>query len=303
MRRVLFVGSKKIGLSCLKEMYNLSKDSLIGVVTINDEDDTRSEFKNIQKFCKKNNIPVSIAPSKQQSEDIILSYKPDICFVIGWYWLISEKTLNKVPNGFLGIHNSLLPLYKGGSPLVWQLINGEEEVGVSMFTLTKGVDNGDLWFQQKVKINNIDNINDVLLKIESQTIKNFKLYYLDIIKGKKSPTPQPNITESYCAQRIPGDGLVDWKKSSIEISNFIRAQSKPYPGAYSFYKEQKLIFWDVVLNNTTYYGTPGQIVKISNKGIDIICGDNKTITVKKINYNGKDMIINDLIKTLKTRLK
>jgi methionyl-tRNA formyltransferase len=303
MRRVLFVGSKKIGLSCLKEMYNLSKDSLIGVVTINDEDDTRSEFKNIQKFCKKNNIPVSIAPSKQQSEDIILSYKPDICFVIGWYWLISEKTLNKVPNGFLGIHNSLLPLYKGGSPLVWQLINGEEEVGVSMFTLTKGVDNGDLWFQQKVKINNIDNINDVLLKIESQTIKNFKLYYLDIIKGKKSPTPQPNITESYCAQRIPGDGLVDWKKSSIEISNFIRAQSKPYPGAYSFYKEQKLIFWDVVLNKTTYYGTPGQIVKISNKGIDIICGDNKTITVKKINYNGKDMIINDLIKTLKTRLK
>jgi methionyl-tRNA formyltransferase len=255
MRRVLFVGSKKIGLSCLKEMYNLSKDSLIGVVTINDEDDTRSEFKNIQKFCKKNNIPVSIAPSKQQSEDIILSYKPDICFVIGWYWLISEKTLNKVPNGFLGIHNSLLPLYKGGSPLVWQLINGEEEVGVSMFTLTKGVDNGDLWFQQKVKINNIDNINDVLLKIESQTIKNFKLYYLDIIKGKKSPTPQPNITESYCAQRIPGDGLVDWKKSSIEISNFIRAQSKPYPGAYSFYKEQKLIFWDVVLNKTTYYGT------------------------------------------------
>ena len=303
MRRVLFVGSKKISLSCLKEMYNLSKDSLIGVVTINDEDDTRSEFKNIQKFCKKNNIPVSIAPSKQQSEDIILSYKPDICFVIGWYWLISEKTLNKVPNGFLGIHNSLLPLYKGGSPLVWQLINGEEEVGVSMFTLTKGVDNGDLWFQQKVKINNIDNINDVLLKIESQTIKNFKLYYLDIIKGKKSPTPQPNITESYCAQRIPGDGLVDWKKSSIEISNFIRAQSKPYPGAYSFYKEQKLIFWDVVLNKTTYYGTPGQIVKISNKGIDIICGDNKTITVKKINYNGKDMIINDLIKTLKTRLK
>jgi methionyl-tRNA formyltransferase len=282
MRRVLFVGSKKIGLSCLKEMYNLSKDSLIGVVTINDEDDTRSEFKNIQKFCKKNNIPVSIAPSKQQSEDIILSYKPDICFVIGWYWLISEKTLNKVPNGFLGIHNSLLPLYKGGSPLVWQLINGEEEVGVSMFTLTKGVDNGDLWFQQKVKINNIDNINDVLLKIESQTIKNFKLYYLDIIKGKKSPTPQPNITESYCAQRIPGDGLVDWKKSSIEISNFIRAQSKPYPGAYSFYKEQKLIFWDVVLNKTTYYGTPGQIVKISNKGIDIICGDNKTITVKKL---------------------
>lgn len=303
MRRVLFVGSKKIGLSCLKEMYNLSKDSLIGVVTINDEDDTRSEFKNIQKFCKKNNIPVSIAPSKQQSEDIILSYKPDICFVIGWYWLISEKTLNKVPNGFLGIHNSLLPLYKGGSPLVWQLINGEEEVGVSMFTLTKGVDNGDLWFQQKIKINNIDNINDVLLKIESQTIKNFKLYYLDIIKGKKLPTPQPNITESYCAQRIPGDGLVDWKKSSIEISNFIRAQSKPYPGAYSFYKEQKLIFWDVVLNKTTYYGTPGQIVKISNKGIDIICGDNKTITVKKINYNGKDMIINDLIKTLKTRLK
>ena len=96
---------------------------------------------------------------------------------------------------------------------------------------------------------------------------------------------------------------MDWKKSSIEISNFIRAQSKPYPGAYSFYKEQKLIFWDVVLNKTTYYGTPGQIVKISNKGIDIIFGDNKKFTVKKINYNGKDMIINDLIKTLKTRLK
>ena len=162
IERVLFIGSKQLGLDCLKTIYSQSKETLVGVLTFDDTSDGRSKFNDFIDFCSTNEIPMFIAKNKTESEKIVKKQHPDICIVVGWYWLFSNEILSEVPNGLLGIHNSLLPKYRGGAPLVWSIINGEKNIGFSMFTLTEGMDEGDIWFQYKIELKQEDDINTIL---------------------------------------------------------------------------------------------------------------------------------------------
>ena len=301
IERVLFIGSKQLGLDCLKTMYSQSRETLIGVMTFDDETDGRSKFNDFTDFCSTNEIPMFIAKNKSESEKIIINQHPDICIVVGWYWLISNETLNNVPYGLLGIHNSLLPKYRGGSPLIWSIINGEKNIGFSMFTFTEGMDEGDIWFQYAFELKQEDDINSVLVKIEKEAVEQLKLNYKKILSGELKPKPQNHQEATYCAQRNPNDGRIDWNKSAIQIYNFIRSQSKPYPGAFTVYKKKKLIIWKASINENPYYGTAGQVARISNEGVTVICGDNKSLTIKELEYDGKIMAPNALIKTINTR--
>jgi methionyl-tRNA formyltransferase len=69
-----------------------------------------------QQFAKQHNLSLYIAKNRKQSEQIITDLQPDLCFVVSWYWLISDNLLNQVPYGFIGTHASLLPKFRGGSP-------------------------------------------------------------------------------------------------------------------------------------------------------------------------------------------
>lgn len=148
VKRVLFLGSKKQGLLVLKKIYELSPETLIGIVTIDDRSYTRSMLSEFKLFSKKNSLSLFIAQNKKESEDFIIKVKPDLCMVVGWYWLITQQVLNFVPNGFIGIHNSFLPLFRGGSPLVWAIISGEKKIGFSFFSFTEKIDDGDVWIQE-----------------------------------------------------------------------------------------------------------------------------------------------------------
>ena len=124
--RVVFLGSKRIGLRILKEIYTISPDYLIGAITIGDRDDALlTQHQAFQKYSEKISVPLFTVNNKAEADKTILKLHPDMGIVVGWYWLIGKNILDNATNGFLGIHNSLLPKYRGGSPLVWSLINGD----------------------------------------------------------------------------------------------------------------------------------------------------------------------------------
>src|SRR5688572_17830936 len=91
--RVLFIGSKRIGLTVMSEMLRLHRSSVIGALTIDDQTDPRSVFASICELARLNNVPICVAANRSESEKFILASKPDLCIVAGWYWIISSKTL------------------------------------------------------------------------------------------------------------------------------------------------------------------------------------------------------------------
>jgi len=285
--KVLFIGSKQMGYHILKLMYSINPESIVGVMTLDDSLDERSRFHEMKLFCSDNDIDFYIANNKKHSEIIIQSLRPDICFVISWYWLISKEILDFVPMGFLGIHNSLLPKYRGSSPLVWSIINGEKYVGSSLFSFTEGMDEGKIWNQCRFELKFYHYIDDILKLIEKGMLQFFKESYLLILEGGLKPHSQDPNEATYSSRRIPEDGKINFNKSSLQIYNFIRAQSFPYPGAFIDHKGKKIIVLKSLPKDRTYYGTSGQVAKIDNEGVWIICGDSKAIVLKEMNYNIK----------------
>lgn len=303
INKVLFIGSKPFGLRCFEEMYKIDPQSAIGIVTIDDRKDTRSAYDGFHEFAGQSNLKICVAKNRTDSEHIIREFQPDLCLVNGWYWLIGKETLEAVPHGFIGIHNSLLPKYRGGSPLVWSIINGETRAGLSFFSFTEGMDDGDIWAQESVPIKPGDYISDALQKIENEAISIIQEKYSAILNGDITPKPQNHDAATFCGSRMPGDGLIDWKKSSGEIYNFIRAQLEPYPGAFTFIYGKKLTIWRARPVDMTYYGSPGQVTRITEDGVYVICGDNKPILLETVEIDGQKGPANKFIKSISTRFQ
>lgn len=299
---VLIIGSKQIGLSILETIYKSAKGRLSGFLTIDDSNDPRSSLNAIKKYTLESNIPLYIAKNKTDSERIIFELKPQICFVAGWYYIFSEQTIKSVPQGFIGAHHSLLPKYRGGSPLVWSIINGDDFTGTSLFRFTTGMDDGPIYSQQKIKIEFTDDIGIVLEKANKASIQLLEKNITEILSGNLNPQPQDLSNSSFCSLRLPQDGRINWNWDALRIYNFIRAQTMPYPGAFTTYENEKLTIWSASLQPETYYGTPGQVIHTGKEGVSIICGDNKAIKIGNISYLDKHCPSGSIIKSISTRL-
>jgi len=162
--------------------------------------------------------------------ETIISLRPDVILALGWYYMVTSKIRNLAKYRAWGIHASLLPKYAGGAPLVWAMINGEKESGVSLFRLDDGVDDGDIIAQKKFEIADSDSIKQVYDKATKCSIEMLDRILKNPDKIKFKPQDKEQI-EIY-PQRKPDDGVIDFKWDSQRIYNFIRAQSSPYPGAF-----------------------------------------------------------------------
>jgi methionyl-tRNA formyltransferase len=300
--RVTFVGSKRLGLQVLKCMHGLSPDVLAGVITLDDRADTRSVFAELEGYCAGQGIHMQVARDRRDAEAAISARSPDLCVVVGWYWLISAAVLAAVPRGFIGIHNSVLPQYRGGAPLVWQLIRRERHVGASLFSFTPGMDDGPIWAQAIVPVQEDDYIGDVLGKLEDATLAAFRDCYPRILDGAARPVEQDHAKATYCAQRVPEDGAIDWRAPAVQVGAFIRAQSDPYPGAFTQLDGRRLTIWRADVFKGVYHGTPGQVARIAAEGVYVVCGDSTALIVREAQLEGRRAPANELIRSLSGRL-
>jgi len=302
VNRVLFLGSKQLGLRVLQEIHSLCPESLVGVLSIDDRNDTRSVFTGFTEYATEHALDLHVAKNGKDAERIVRDLQPDLCLVVGWYWLISSEALNAVPFGFIGIHNSLLPKYRGGSPLIWPIINGDKEVGFSFFSFTPEMDDGPIWAQGRVNVEDDDYICDVLKKLEDKTIEVLQEHYINILNGTTTPADQDHQRATYCAQRFPYDGNIDWRKPAKDVYNFIRAQSDPYPGSFTYLDGQQLTIWSARLFEEPYYGTPGQVARLSDDGVYVICGDHRAIVLQQVSLGGQRGDARRFIKSIKSRM-
>jgi len=222
--------------------------------------------------------------------------------VSGWYWLLSPGILTSVQHGFIGSHYSLLPKYRGGSPLVWALINGEPEVGVSFFSFVEGVDAGRIWAQERVTVGPDDYVSDVLTRLEAATLATLDARYRAILSGEVQPVDQDHRGATYCAMRSPCDGQIYWRASAADVYNFIRAQSQPYPGAFTWLEGTKLTIWRARQDPAIHYGTPGQVAMVSPAGVHVICGDHRAIIVETVERNGVSEGAQKVLRSVSIRL-
>lgn len=250
--RTIFFGANDLGYRCCERLIERG-EHIVGLFTIPrefrisyspDAPVTNVLFRDFHELGDRFRIPVVDVTGKMGTYvDAVRELKPDLIVVIGWYYMIPRAIRDLAPKGCVGIHGSLLPLYRGGAPLVWAMINGETEAGVTLFHFSDGVDDGDVIAQKSFPIERSDTIREVVDKATRASVEIVEEYVPRLAAGTAPRTPQDHSRATVVPQRDPSDGLIDWKWDAERIDNFIRAQTKPYPGAFTVIGDKRVTIW------------------------------------------------------------
>jgi methionyl-tRNA formyltransferase len=298
----IFLGSKKFGLNLFKVLYDVDPTIRWTVICPPDMNDERTHSIEFQAYAKVKDIDFITANSPTMIEQYVLDNRPDVMVVCGYYRILSSRLLENVTFGVWGIHNSLLPKYRGGSPLVWQLINKEKVIGSSFFRLSNGIDDGVILDQVKIENADAMTIGEASDSLERAWVAKLPEIWTDFCKGDVHPVEQNHDEASYCAQRQEFDGRIDWSLKANDIDAFIRAQDAPYPRAFFKLNEKIIRVVNHFIIRGEIYGTCGQVFQIIDKSVVICCGNNTAIQISKVLVNGKAVDASDIINSIKIRL-
>ncbi|MEU3265536.1 methionyl-tRNA formyltransferase [Streptomyces bacillaris] len=227
----------------------------------------------VADLAEKHGIPVII---RNRPDDELLDrlkeVAPDIIVANNWRTWIPPEIYNLPVHGTLNIHDSLLPAYAGFSPLIWALINGEPEVGVTAHLMDEELDAGDIVVQRSVPVGPTDTSTDLFHRtvdlIAPVTTEALGL----IASGRTEFTPQDRSRASFFHKRAEEDIRIDWNWPAEDLERLIRAQSAPYPSAFTFHKGQRLEVLSAVVSEGRYGGTPGRIFYREGEGVVIVAG-------------------------------
>lgn len=257
------------------------------VVTLDDADDGRSRTADIAAAAAQSGARLVVAGSAKQAYEAIDDADPDVVFVAGWYRLIPVDVLERRPRGFVGVHYSSLPRYRGSAPVVWAMINGEPDVGFSIFRMTPGMDEGPIAAQGTVAVAEGDTIADVLDRLDASSLSALAEIADSIADGTLPFTPQDPAGVSYAGARAPADGLLDWTRPSHELARFVRAQTRPYPGAFSYLGPALVRVWGASDDHgVPYDGAPGQVVRMIGTRPVVACGERSGLVLDELESDG-----------------
>ena len=290
---IVFIGSKELGIICLRELLN-KNFRVSNIFTLDDRADSRSCYRDFITIAKQNKINLGINPKEDDLIKIIKSKNIDIILVCNWYKIIS-KDLIKLPKiGIFGIHNSLLPKYRGMSPLIWSALSNDNFLGSTFFKFDEGMDTGDIVKQWKI-INDDLYIEEILKKLSSKIAKDLPQIFSNLMNNKTIYKKQNHKNSTYCNKRIPKDSKLEWSSlNSKDLLKRIKIFNHPYPLNFSLLGRKKIHILKARLFKKKVDGIPGSLLHINNKVV-VCCFDKKGIEIEKaIDSKGKSIPLNRL---------
>jgi len=291
------MGTPEFALHALESIKN-SGHKLLAVVTQPDKPKGRGHRLTpppVKVWAEKNKLPV-LQPEKIRGNnkfiDKIKPLNPDLIITAAYGQILPKEILNIPHLGCINIHASLLPEYRGASPIQQVLIDGKDRTGISIFYMDEGMDTGDIIIQKELKIypdENAGQLHDRLSELGgimiSDVLKMFE-------KGKPEGIPQNNENATYCGKIDKSMGEIPWEKSAESIKNLIRGLT-PWPGAYTYFNQGKrLKIWkaNIVDDLSFQEYAPGTVIKSDQKnGLHVACGEGIIRIVELQEQGGKRM--------------
>ncbi len=201
----------------------------------------------------------------------IRALRPDFIFSFYYRNLLSDEVLGCAARGAFNLHGSLLPRYRGRAPANWVLVNGERETGVTLHRMVKRPDAGPILAQRRVSIAPDDTALTLHAKLREAASVMLGDCLPALARGELVEREQDESQASYFGRRTPADGELDWKRPAFELANLVRAVTQPYPGAFAWHGDRKMLVWSAAALDIAHGKTPGTVV--SAQPLRIACGN------------------------------
>jgi methionyl-tRNA formyltransferase len=250
--RIVYLGNQRLGCRCLEHLISQQED-VCGVFalpedywkTVSGTDEGTAWFPSVARVAESAGITV-LQPADINAPPVletIRALKPDVLFSVSWDQMLGEELLAIPARGCINMHDSLLPRHRGHAPINWAIIHGDRETGMTMHYMEAKADTGDIIAQKRVPIHFEDRAIDVFDRVVAAGVELFREMLPLIRSGRTPRTPQDPARGCYGPRRRPSDGWIDWNRGAVQTHNFVRALTRPYPGAFSFLEGRKLFIW------------------------------------------------------------
>src|SRR4029077_2695746 len=269
MMRIVFCGTPSFAVPTLKHLLAQNDFEIVGVITQPDRPRGRGQevsFSPVKEVASAANIPVH-QPEKIRApevQELLQGLAPDGIVIIAYGQIIPARLLPIPKLGWINLHASLLPKYRGAAPINWAIVNGETTTGITTMRIDAGMDTGDMLLQREIEIGAKETAPELVARLSESGAPLMAETLRGLAAGTILPRPQNHSEASHAPILKKEDGRVDWSLSAREIFNRMRGFA-PWPGAYSSFHGQTCHLWGEPVSNEASDAAPGTILLKKNE--------------------------------------
>ncbi|OBK21743.1 methionyl-tRNA formyltransferase [Mycobacterium asiaticum] len=260
--RVVSFGFQTWGRKTLQALIDLDHDVVLAVTHPASEQSYKAIFsESVEELARQHAIPVHLTDRVDaETIELVRRAEPDVIVVNSWYTWMPPELYNLPPHGTLNLHDSLLPKFTGFSPVLWALISGETEFGLTVHRMDDGLDTGDILVQRALPIGPTDTGTELVLRGMDLIPGAVREALSALESGAPVWRPQDTAARTYYHKRSERDSLIDWNWPAADLERFVRALSDPYPRPFAFYRGERIEVLQARVSEARYGGTTGRVI-------------------------------------------
>ena len=296
--KLVFMGTPDFAVPCLEELINAGHE-IIGVFTQPDKPVGRKRVMTpppVKVCAGKNGITVYQPDSVRTEEALSLmkELNPDCVVVVAYGKIIPSEMLKLPKFGFVNVHGSLLPKYRGAAPIQWSIIDGETKTGVTTMQMDDGIDTGDMLEVSETEIGENETAGELFDRLAEMGGKLIVSTLSKLVKGELTPIPQDHEKSNYAKIISKEMALIDFNMSAENVFNLIRGFN-PWPIAYTIIGDKRLkVFAAEKIGSVN--GKAGEVVS-SDGTLTVAFGDGNGLKFTDVQLEGsKRMSATEMLK-------
>jgi methionyl-tRNA formyltransferase len=291
--RTVWVSFDTIGRDCLAAAAEAGAD-VVGVVTLPGPVDS-----NRSGQCSFDELAASLGAQLVETSDVnseetivaVEALAPELVFVVGWSQLVRQALVDLASVGVFGMHPTLLPRHRGRAPIPWAILSGLARTGVTLFEIDDATaDSGPIVGQVVLEIAADESATTLFERIADAHVALIREYVPQIVAGTAPSIPQDPRRASAWPKRTPADGIIDWETRAPYLYDWVRAQTRPYPGAFTFLDEEKVVVWRARPVELELEAPAGTIVDERPEGPVVACGEGGLL-LEEIESGGRPLVV------------
>lgn len=280
--KIVFMGTPDFSVGALQALI-LAGHDITAVVTQPDKAKGRSgklSFSPVKECALAAGIPILQPVRIREAETVeeLRRFEADVFVVAAFGQILTKEILDMPRLGSLNIHASLLPKYRGASPIQWAVINGDEKTGITVQQMNEGIDTGDILYQREILIDKKETGESLFDKLSVLGAESIVEALPLLEAGKLVAVPQKKEDATHTGRLKKSMGKIDWTKSAAEIERLIRGLNS-WPSAYTFFEGKQLKIWEAdtdeslgSIQDNNKKPSPGTVIMLEKNRFAIACG-------------------------------
>ncbi|MEX1162287.1 MAG: methionyl-tRNA formyltransferase [Nitriliruptor sp.] len=276
--RILFLGTPDVAVPALDALVAADDVEVVAVVTNPDRPKGRSKQPvppPVKVAAERHGLPVWQPVKAREIVDDLAALDVDACAIVAYGALLPRSVLDVGGRGFVNLHFSLLPRWRGAAPVQHAIRAGDEVTGVTCFVLDEGMDTGPVLATAEEPIRPDDTSGSLLDRLADVGAPVLLDALRRLVAGEQ-PVPQPTDGSTLAPKVNPQDAVIDWSAAAGTVTDLVRS-ADPAPGAHTTFRDKRLKIWrttpvDEVAGEPVPSGAPGEVVAVTKRAAVVACG-------------------------------